>query len=279
VVRAAILAALLALWPIATAAQNSVDEMANGYSASAMRGYWNGARDIQNEHHFELEHGDAVDAVDAVEGGSLVLSVDRYDEEGSTSRTWLVSHCERSVTDGGRPRNCRYRVVASHLIGSKVEPEFEAVAAAARLRAAGVSPEAFALLAKQVPLTEGVPKHLPQQWAEARRAQSIIAAPFIADFAARHSITVTDSKNCPPMLRSVKKLDGLGFEPMRITGVSNDPKWRASIPHSPIFEFAVLSGLTTLRWGESATTRIGNRILDSLREIENDCPSSSVATN
>ncbi len=264
-------AALVLVLSSASAAnvQTRKDIPVEGYYIPALLAYWNVGRDIQSDYRFD--HGHA-NAVDAVEDGQLVLSVDREDEEGARSRSWLMAHCAGDAPDGGRLRHCRYRLITSSLVAADEEIEFDAAGAAERLRGAGVTPAAFGALVSVVPLSAGRPQTLPEQWAEVRRMQQIIIAPLIAQFDARLQTSTIDSATCPAMLLSLQQLDRITLPPSRVPGLSNQPRFRASVPHSPTYSFVMLSGTTRVSWAEGSTMGApGHRILNALNAMRQAC--------
>lgn len=264
-----IAALLVCANPVASSAQDSVEtEFADGYSIAALRGYWNAATDIEDRYRFDHRHADASDAV---EDGRIALAVDRYvDEPRSLNRKSLIAHCNRNISDGGRFRNCRYRLVISNV--EFYEPAtFDALGAAARLRAAGVTPEVFGVLVKAVPPAMTATQ-APDSWGEVRRIHRLIIAPVIAQFDENSSVFTIDSVTCPAMLRPLANIDGVALSPLRIPGMSNEPKYRANVPHSPTFSFELLSGNTTVNWSEgSVMGSTSQHILRSLREIQEVC--------
>jgi hypothetical protein len=262
------LLALAFVSPANVVAQDGGHDIIDGYPTSAMRDYWNVARDIQDAHEFEFAHGDAVDTV---EDGRLVLSVDKGDEEGTISRTWLVAHCSKLENNDRRFRDCRYRLVTSSLETTK-EIVFNAVGASERLRAAGITSETFGALVQVADLSNGIPNQLPQNWAEIRRVQLIVAAPLVESFAERFRTDIIDSQACPAMLKPLRRLVNLTFEPSRVPGLSDEPRYYPSVPHGPSYTFRVLSGSSTLEWDEGTAMRApASTILNSLREMEDLC--------
>lgn len=264
-----IASALVFASPVAVASQDIVaSEAVDGYSVTALRGYWNAATEIEDNYRFDHRHAEAADAV---EDGRIVLTVDRYSEEaGSLDRKSLIAHCNRDIPDGGRLRSCRYRLIISNVIA--YEPvAFDALGAAARLREAGVTPEFFNALTKDVPPTMTVTQ-VPDRWGEVRRIHRLIIAPVIAEFDENSSVMAIDSATCPAMLRPLANINGIALAPLRIPGMSNEPKYRPSVPHSPTFDFELLSGHTAVKWSEGAAMGpSGNKILRSLREIKEVC--------
>lgn len=203
----------------------------------------------------------------------MFLTVDRYEEDPiSRNRKTLAAHCTGDIPDGGRFRNCRYRLIASNVI--YYEPvAFGPLGAAARLREAGVTPAFFDALAKEVPPTmDGT--EVPARWGEVRRIHDLIIAPVIAQFDENSSVTTIDSETCPSMMRPLAQINGIALAPTRVPGMSNEPNYHANIPHSPTFSFEQLSGHTTVKWSEGAVMVMGaagNRILRSLHEIQDAC--------
>ena len=265
-----LLLSLAIVSPAALIAQDNGSDLIDGYPISAMRDYWNVARDIQDEHEFDFAHGDAVDTV---EDGRLVLSVDQGDEEGAVSRSWLVAHCSKLENNDRRFRDCRYRLVTSSLEPTR-EILFDSVGASERLQAAGITWETFGALVQVSDLSNGIPKQLPEKWAEIRRVQLIVAAPLVEDFAERFTTDIIDSQTCPAMLKPLSLLVNLTFEPSRVPGLSDEPRYHPRVPHSPTYTFRVLSGSSTLEWDEgTARGAPARQILISLREMENLCDS------
>jgi hypothetical protein len=263
-----ILLALAIASPANVVAQNGGHDINHGYPTSAMRDFWNVARDIQDAHEFEFAHGDAVNTV---EDGRLVLSVDKGDEEGAVSRAWLVAHCSNLENNDRRFRDCRYRLVTSSLEPTR-EIAFDAVSASERLRTAGITAETFGSLVRSADLSNGIPKQLPEMWAEIRRVQLIVAAPLVEDFAERFKTDIIDSRACPAMLKPLRRLVNLTFEPSRVPGLSDEPRYHPSMPHGPSYTFRILSGFSTLEWDEGAAMGApASKILKSLREMEDVC--------
>jgi hypothetical protein len=262
------LLALAIASPAAVAAQVSGSDQVEGYPISAMRDYWNVARDVQDQYSFESAH---TDAIDALEEPRFVLSVHKGDEHGLISRIDLNAHCRRAEVQDRRLRDCRYRLVTSSL-DRGAEVGFDAAGASGRLRAAGITPEAFGTLVRAVPLNKGIPEPLPEKWGEMRRVQLVLAAPLVEDFAKRLKTEIIDSTACPAMVKPLRRLVNLTFEPSRVPGLSDEPRHYPNVPHSPSFTFRVLAGSTFLEWNEGAAmSAAGRRILASIREIESDC--------
>jgi hypothetical protein len=265
-----LLAAALMVAGTPVAAQVS-DASVDGYSVAALLGYWNAAVDIEDRHRFDHNHADTLGLVD---DGQPVLTVDRYSEdsgERSRSRQTLVAHCHGDGFASERPRGCRYRLVHSSVTQNDLIV-FDAAGAAARVRAAGMTPDAFHALYRAAPPVFPE-EQFPDRWVEVRRIHDVIIAPVLADYAANSQITIRDSQSCPSMLGLLQQLDGADLPPVYIPGIGNPPPYRPTMPHGPSVNFTILAGATTVRWGEgSVMTPVGRRILDALHQIGERCP-------